>query len=164
MMLLLRLLLWWAGLSSLNAFVVCSEKTTSFTRKLTKQQPSPYPNSETWRRPKDCLFLFETGILSWSGGFSSGDLFKRTGQAGKENWYLCSCHVLARPCSRQESKVFSSLSQVMIWGSWCQRFGSVIGGSLLPTGARTCMAPRLYAAQESFDHRVWRVVSSCIRL
>ena len=162
---LLCLLLWWAGLSSLNASVACSEQATSFTKNSQSTSPHLMPMPyESWLSPNDCLFPFETAILSWPGGFFSGNLFKGTGQASNEHWYVRSGHVLARPSSRRESNLLSSPSQVMVWGFWYQRFGGVIGGSLLPTGAKAWVTPMLYAAQESFDNRVWRLVSSCIHL
>lgn len=66
---LLGWLLWWAGLTSLNAFVVCTKWATSFTGKLPNTSPHLIPTPcESWLSPIDCLFPFATGILSWPGG------------------------------------------------------------------------------------------------
>lgn len=52
-----------------------------------------------------------------------------------------------------------------VWSSSCYwRFGGVIGGSLLPIGTKSWVTPMLYAAQQSFGGRIWRLVRSCIHL
>lgn len=140
----------------------------------TEQPPSPANSQSTSPHlfptlyesllvPKDGLFPFETGILSWPGVvFLRICLRNRSGK----QWVLI--HVLL-PCAGQtifqaRKHLSSSPSQVMVWGSWYQRFGGVIVDSLLPTGAKTWVTAMLYAAQQSFDRRVRRPVSSCIHL
>lgn len=156
---LLCLLLWQAELSSLNEFVVCLEQATSFIKNSQNTTPhlNPMPY-ESWSSSKDSLFPSETGILSWLGGlFFWG--FVMGNRLGKQ-WALW--HALL-PCT--DHLPGKKANSPPVWSSSCYwRFGGVIGGSLLPIGTKSWVTPMLYAAQQSFGGRVWRLVRSCIHL
>lgn len=123
---LLCLLLWQAELSSLNEFVVCSEQATSFIENSQNTTPHLIPMPyESWSSPKDCLFPSETGILNWIGGvfFLGICLGEQVGQAmSTDTCTLAMCW----PSSRQESKLSSSLIQLLLlevwWCHWWQHF------------------------------------------